>query len=180
MTADIIRQIALTGCRRAEMIALKWDEADTACSCLQLADSKEGRSIRPSGLPVVEYLENRRSGAQGEYVFPRRDGDTAFASFPNQELARVTEERDILKKPPRISPRMQGEIRVRFRASPVVQGAGDVPLSAHPTQRFLCMAENVTRGRPRNMGLFTLLIWDRLNSRTGGRHVSHMHYRCRS
>lgn len=83
MTADIIRQIALTGCRRAEMIALKWDEADTACSCLQLADSKEGRSIRPIGLPVVEYLENRRSGAEGEYVFPGRDGDTAFGSFPN-------------------------------------------------------------------------------------------------
>jgi integrase len=28
-TVDIIRQIALTGCRRGEMIALKWTEADT-------------------------------------------------------------------------------------------------------------------------------------------------------
>jgi integrase len=56
---DIIRQIALTGCRRSEMIGLKWTEADTEASCLRLEDSKEGESIRPIGLPVVEYLERR-------------------------------------------------------------------------------------------------------------------------
>src|SRR6266446_10071915 len=52
----IIRQIGLTGCRRSEMIRLKWTEADTEASCLRLEDSKEGESIRPVGLPVVEYL----------------------------------------------------------------------------------------------------------------------------
>lgn len=36
-----------------------------------------------------------------------------------RELQRVTEERDILKKPPRISPGMQSEIRVRGRAATV-------------------------------------------------------------
>jgi integrase len=44
MTGDIIRQIALTGCRRSEMIGLKWTEADTDASCLRLEDSKEGES----------------------------------------------------------------------------------------------------------------------------------------
>ncbi|MBN9252041.1 MAG: integrase arm-type DNA-binding domain-containing protein, partial [Mesorhizobium sp.] len=57
MTVDIIRQIALTGCRRSEIIELMWKEADTDSSCLRLIDSKEGASIRPIGLPVVEYLE---------------------------------------------------------------------------------------------------------------------------
>jgi len=56
---DIIRQIALTSCRRSEMIRLKWTETDTEASCLRLEDSKEGESIRPIGLPVVEYLERR-------------------------------------------------------------------------------------------------------------------------
>lgn len=83
MTTDIIRQIALTGCRRAEMVTLRWDEADTASSCLRLTDSKEGRSIRPIGLPVVEYLESRRAEAVGEYVFSGRDNNAAFGSFPN-------------------------------------------------------------------------------------------------
>jgi integrase len=80
---DIIRQIALTGSRRSEMIGLKWVEADTEAICLRLEDSKEGESIRPIGLPVVEYLERRRTDDVGTYVFPGRGEDNAFGSFPN-------------------------------------------------------------------------------------------------
>jgi integrase len=84
MTVDIIRQIAMSGCRRSEMIGLMWTEADTGASCLRLADSKEGASIRPIGLPVVEYLEERRKTQTGTYVFPgRRAEDAAFGGFPN-------------------------------------------------------------------------------------------------
>jgi len=83
MTVDIIRQIALTGCRRSEMIRLKWTEADTEASCLRLEDSKEGESIRPIGLPVIEYLEQRRTDDVGTFVFPGQGEDNAFGSFPN-------------------------------------------------------------------------------------------------
>lgn len=83
ISVDIIRQIALTGCRRTEMIKLQWVEADTEASCLRLIDSKEGASIRPIGLPVVEYLEHRRTAAAGTYVFPGQGDDNAFGSFPN-------------------------------------------------------------------------------------------------
>jgi integrase len=83
VTVDIIRQITLTGCRRSEMIGLKWTEADTEASCLRLEDSKEGESIRPIGLPVVEYLEQRHTEDVGTYVFPGRGEDNAFGSFPN-------------------------------------------------------------------------------------------------
>ncbi|MCO5089888.1 site-specific integrase [Bosea sp. (in: a-proteobacteria)] len=82
-TVEIIRQIALTGCRRSEMISLMWSEVDTEASCLRLEDSKEGESIRPIGLLVVEYLEQRRKGAEGTYVFPGQGEDNAFGSFPN-------------------------------------------------------------------------------------------------
>lgn len=82
MTVDIIRQIALTGCRRSEMIKLMWTEADTDSSCLRLVDSKEGASIRPIGLPVVEYLEERRTHQTGTFVFPGpRLEDGAFGAF---------------------------------------------------------------------------------------------------
>jgi integrase len=82
-TVQIIRQIALTGCRRSEMIGLMWAEADMDGSCLRLVDSKEGSSIRPIGLPVVEFLEERRKSAIGTYVFPGYGDDNAFGSFPN-------------------------------------------------------------------------------------------------
>jgi integrase len=83
MTVDIIRQIALTGCRRSEMIGFMWTEADTDASCMRLMDSKEGASVRPIGLPVVEYLEERRKTATGTYVFPGQGDDNAFGGFPN-------------------------------------------------------------------------------------------------
>jgi integrase len=77
---DIIRQIALTGCRRSEMIRLKWTEADIEASCLRLEDSKEGDSIRPIGLPVVEYLERRHTDGLGTYVFGGQGEDNLVAS----------------------------------------------------------------------------------------------------
>jgi integrase len=80
---DIIRQPALIGCRRSEMIGLKWTEADTESSCLRLEDSKEGESIRPIGLPVVAYLERRRADDVSTYVFPGQSEDNAFGGFPN-------------------------------------------------------------------------------------------------
>ena len=83
MTVEIIRQLALTGCRRSEIVALRWEDVDIESSCLRLADSKEGASIRPIGLPVVEYLEERGAKTAKTYVFPGGEEDNAFGSFPN-------------------------------------------------------------------------------------------------
>lgn len=82
-TVGIIRQIALTGSRRSEIIGLKWTETDTDASCLRLIDSKEGVSVRPIGIPVVEFLETQRKTRTGSYVFPGYGEDNAFGGFPN-------------------------------------------------------------------------------------------------
>jgi integrase len=83
MMAQIVWQLALTGCRRNEIVSLKWSEVDTQASCLRLEDSKEGKSIRPVGLPVIESLQNRRASAYGTYVFPGHGDDNAFGAFAN-------------------------------------------------------------------------------------------------
>ncbi|MBW4653505.1 MAG: site-specific integrase [Kaiparowitsia implicata GSE-PSE-MK54-09C] len=85
-TAEIIRVIALTGCRRSEIIGLQCGEVDTEGSCLRLTDSKEGASVRPIGLPALEYLESRRNEDQDAeaYVFPGWEDDTPFGAFPRQ------------------------------------------------------------------------------------------------
>lgn len=85
-TAEMIRVIALTGCRRSEVIGLRWGEVDIEGSCLRLADSKEGASVRPIGLPVLEYLESLRDDEQGDddYIFPGWEDGTPFGSFPRQ------------------------------------------------------------------------------------------------
>ncbi len=66
------------------MINLKCCHVDIDGSCLRLSDSKEGRSIRPIGLSVVEFLESRQGDDNGSYVFPGPRGeDTAFGGLPN-------------------------------------------------------------------------------------------------
>jgi integrase len=85
-TAAIIRVIALTGCRRSEVIGLRRGEVDIEGSCLRLADSKEGASVRPIGLPVLEYLKGRLDEEPDaeDYVFPGWEDGTPFGSSSRQ------------------------------------------------------------------------------------------------
>ena len=82
--AMVVRQIALTGCRRSEIIGLKWADVDLESSCLRLSDSKEGASVRPIGLPVVEFLEARGLDADGDYVFPGVRCAEHYGAIANQ------------------------------------------------------------------------------------------------
>lgn len=83
-TIAITRLLALTGCRRGEIISLKWSEVDFENSCLRLSDSKEGASVRPIGLPVIGLLEELQEIATTDVVFPGTRGAEFFGSFPNQ------------------------------------------------------------------------------------------------
>ncbi|MEM9395795.1 MAG: site-specific integrase, partial [Pseudomonadota bacterium] len=85
-TITATRLLALTGCRRGEILGLKWSEVDFENSCLRLSDSKEGASTRPVGLPVIELLEERRKTVGSDYVFPGIRGANVFGSFPNHWL----------------------------------------------------------------------------------------------
>lgn len=82
--AMVVRQIALTGCRRSEIIGLKWRDVDLESSCLRLSDSKEGASVRPIGLPVVEFLEAHSRDVEGDYVFPGERSEGCYGALPNQ------------------------------------------------------------------------------------------------
>lgn len=83
-TVDIVRLLALTGCRRGEIIGLGWDEIDFEQSCLRLTDSKEGYSVRPVGLPVLEFLEDQMPYAEGDHVFVGLRNSPVFGAFPHQ------------------------------------------------------------------------------------------------
>ncbi|MGL4237902.1 tyrosine-type recombinase/integrase [Tabrizicola sp.] len=82
-TVEIIRQLALTGCRRSEIVSLKWSDVDLENSCLRLSESKEGASTRPIGIPVVEFFEKHRQTQSEVYVFPGSRTAGPFGSFPN-------------------------------------------------------------------------------------------------
>lgn len=75
--------LALTGCRRGEIEALKWSEVDEAGRCLRLADSKEGASVRPAGSPAFDVLAmvERRAGC--DFVMAARSGNDHFKGLPS-------------------------------------------------------------------------------------------------
>ncbi|MBG6204690.1 integrase [Labrenzia sp. EL_13] len=79
---SMINALALTGCRRGEIINLDWREVDTANSCIRLRDSKERASVRPVGLPVVELLEARQSDVVAGAVFEGTVEGKPFIGFP--------------------------------------------------------------------------------------------------
>jgi integrase len=79
MAAAAVRLIALTGLRRDEACALRWDEVDHAGCCLRLRtietvrSIKTGRSTRPIGKPARELLQSLPR-LNDEWVFPNRAG----------------------------------------------------------------------------------------------------------
>ena len=98
-TVDIIRLIAMSGCRRGEIIELQKSEIDAVGSAFRFEDTKEGQSVRPMGLPIVEYFDERNMDGDSLYVFPgERNPDRPFGSFPRHwekifagtELADIT------------------------------------------------------------------------------------------
>lgn len=63
-----IRLLALTGCRRGEIEALRWEDVDLAGHCLRLSDSKTGRSVRPLGAAAAAVLA--ALPRSGPFIFP--------------------------------------------------------------------------------------------------------------
>jgi integrase len=82
MAAEMVRTLALTGCRRGEVINLLWAEVDFDESCLRLQDSKEGASVRPIGLPVIELLDGRRPEIAAGPVYQGTLDGKPFVGFP--------------------------------------------------------------------------------------------------
>lgn len=62
--------LALTGCRRSEIVGLRWSEVDTAGRVLRLADSKTGASLRPLGNRALEILGSLPREPGAPFVFP--------------------------------------------------------------------------------------------------------------
>lgn len=66
--------LALTGCRKTEIFALKKTEVDAYHSCLRLSDSKTGAQVRPIGAAALRLLQDQIPTSNSVYVFPAQKG----------------------------------------------------------------------------------------------------------
>lgn len=78
MGTNIIRLLALTGCRRNEIAGLKWFEIDFDQGLLRLEQTKTGKSIRPIGAPALALLSGLPRHEGTEFVFPALTGANAL------------------------------------------------------------------------------------------------------
>ena len=62
--------LAVTGCRRSEIFALKWTEVDEYYSCFRFDDTKAGPQVRPVGSAAFEVLRDVKRQGKSIYVFP--------------------------------------------------------------------------------------------------------------
>jgi integrase len=76
---EAIKLLAITGCRRGEIMRLRWSEIDLHGHCLRLTDTKEGRSIRPLGQSAIDLIS--RLPKKGGFVLPGGSPDRAFTGL---------------------------------------------------------------------------------------------------
>ncbi len=74
MTIAAIRLLLLTGCRRGEIIGLRWKWVDFERRCVRLPDSKTGAKTIPLGDPAIDVLRSIPAIAGCEFVFPASRG----------------------------------------------------------------------------------------------------------
>jgi integrase len=81
--AAALKVIMLTGCRKREILQLRWSEVDSAGQCLHLADTKTGRRVVQLGAAALELIEARRPAEDDSnasaFVFPQADGEAPIA-----------------------------------------------------------------------------------------------------
>lgn len=100
--ADTVRLLILTGCRKSEILSLRWDYVDWDLGCLRLPDSKTGAKTVPLADAAVSILRRRwdesrppepsRGHNSGDtqpqterspFVLPALKGDGHFVGLPH-------------------------------------------------------------------------------------------------
>jgi integrase len=64
--------LIFTGCRRGEILSLRWDEVDWEHRCLRLTDSKTGPKVVHLNAPALQLLQNIERKKGSPWVIPGR------------------------------------------------------------------------------------------------------------
>ena len=77
-----IMALALTGCRRQEMLALPWNWLDAQRKCIRFEDTKTGAQLRPLGEAALTHLLGQPKLENSNWIFPAGTGDGNFVGAP--------------------------------------------------------------------------------------------------
>jgi integrase len=78
-----IKLLLLTGCRRGEIVNLRWDQVDFEHECLRLPDSKSGAKVVYLNAPARALLHELPLMSDNPRVIPGMRAESASASIEN-------------------------------------------------------------------------------------------------
>ena len=141
----IMRLWALTGCRRNEIAALKWSEIDFDRTCLVLAESKTGRSIRPLASAAVAILRAQSPDPNSEYVFHSDDDSETFYQGTKRYWEKVVKLANLPGVTPHTLRHTIGSAAVSTGETLVMTGAILGHVNQHSTSIYAHMQEDPAR-----------------------------------
>ncbi len=77
-----LRLLVFTGCRRGEILTLRWQYVDCERGCLALLDSKTGAKLVQPGAPAIELLSQLPRTDGNPYVLPGAVRGAHYVGLP--------------------------------------------------------------------------------------------------
>ena len=77
-----IRLLMLSGCRKSEILTLKWEHVDFENGCLRLPYSKSGEKVVMLGAPALDILSALPRFAKNPFVLPGKNPGHHFVGLP--------------------------------------------------------------------------------------------------
>jgi len=78
----VLRLLILTGARKSEILALKWDWVDIEARALLLPDSKTGKKTIHLPAPALKVINKVKKVEGSPFVFPAMRGDGHYVGLP--------------------------------------------------------------------------------------------------
>ena len=79
---DAIKLLALTGCRKGEILSLKWQYVDFDNQCFRFPDTKTGKQNRAFGTAALYLLKELYAKKTSDWVFPASIGNGSLVGAP--------------------------------------------------------------------------------------------------
>lgn len=77
-----LKLLMMTGCRKGEVLSLKWSDVNIDHRCLRLRDSKTHEKVVPLGSAALQLIGEQPRFKHSEYVFPSMRGDGHLVGLP--------------------------------------------------------------------------------------------------
>lgn len=159
-----IQLLMLTGCRKSEILRLKWNEVDLDRGFLRLADSKSGAKVIPLGSPASSILKNLPRALDNPHVLPGEKPGEHFVGL-QKVWAGVRDRAGLVDVRLHDLRHSFASVGARSGESLIIIGKVLGHATASATSRYAHLSDDPSKNAAQ---LISSQVWDAMNDRVGG------------